>query len=178
MRVRRLFRRALRSVLTLHVSSEAIALGVAVGMFVAFTPTIGVQMVLAAFIATLLGANRPAAVIPPWITNPLTIPPIYALTYWVGTFFWPGPSAATVRHRLAEVARGLGELSFYAFHKRMGELLKLGADVFVPMLIGGVIVGVVAAGISYPLVLWAVRRFRARRARRKARRAAGRRQAE
>lgn len=165
--IRLLLRKALRSVITLHGSPEAIALGAAVGVFVAFTPTIGFQMLLAAFIATLLGANRVAAVVPPWITNPVTIPPIYALTYWVGKLFLRGPSATQVYHRLVDWVAGLREVSFYAFYRWFAELLELGVEVFVPMLIGGVIIGGLCAGASYPLVLWAVRRSRRRWMRRR-----------
>ncbi len=165
--IRRLVRRALRSSVTLHGSPEAIALGTAVAVFVAFTPTIGFQMLLAALIATLLGANRPAAVVPPWITNPVTIPAIFALTYWVGRLFLPGPPVAEVYQRLLDVVKSLGELSFYALYDRLRELLAVGAGVFVPMMIGGVIIGAICAGISYPLMLWAVRRYRRRRERRR-----------
>jgi len=168
---RALLRRALHSIVSLHGSSEAIALGAAVGVFVAFTPTVGLQMLLAALLATLVGANRPAAVIPPWITNPVTIPPIFGLAYWLGSFFRSGPAPAEVYQRLGALARSLGELSWYAFHHRLTEFLKVGAEVFVPMLIGGVILGTFFGAITYPVMLWAVRRYRRRRARRRERRA-------
>ncbi len=64
-------RRALRSIVTLHGSPEAIALGTAIGVFIAFTPTIGFQMLLGAFVATLVGASRPAAMIPAWRSSGL-----------------------------------------------------------------------------------------------------------
>lgn len=165
--VRLYSRKALRSIVSLHGSPRDIALGAAIGVFVAFTPTIGFQMLIAALLATLVRANRPAAVIPPWITNPLTIPPIFALTYWVGTFFRPGPSAGVVYHQLGAVVRSLGKLSVYAFWKQLTEFLKVGADVFVPMMVGGVIVGSICAGVTYPLMLRAVNRYRRRRARRR-----------
>jgi hypothetical protein len=88
----------------LRGSPEAIARGLAIGLFVAFTPTIGVQLILAAALATLLGASRAAALVPVWITNPVTIPPIYGFTYMVGSWFFPGPPA----NRMAEVLSGLG----------------------------------------------------------------------
>ena len=68
---RRAFR-ILRSVVRLRGSPRAIAGGLAIGVFVAFMPTRGFQMLFAAFLATLFGANRPAAVLPVWITNPAT----------------------------------------------------------------------------------------------------------
>ena len=58
--LRKLSRRALRSIVTLKGSPRAIALGTAIGMVITFTPTIGFQMALGAFFATLVGASRPA----------------------------------------------------------------------------------------------------------------------
>ena len=165
--VRALLRRTAHSILSLHGSPRDIALGAAIGVFVAFTPTVGFQMLIAALIATLLGANRPAAVIGPWITNPLTIPPIYALTYWIGTFFRKGPAAGEVYHRMVAVVASLKQLSWYAFHKQLTSFLKAGANVFVQMMIGGIIVGLICAGISYPLTLRAVNRYRRRRLRKR-----------
>jgi len=169
--VRVLSRRALRSIVTLHGSSEAIALGTAIGVFVAFTPTVGFQMLIGAFLATLVGANRPAAMIPAWITNPFTIAPIFTATYWLGKFFWPGPSVGEVYHRLLVAAQGLARLSFYELHKQLIEILRLGEEVFVPMSIGGVIVGSLCGVIAYPLTLRAVRGSRARLTARRQRRA-------
>jgi len=154
------FYRAMRSVVTLHGSPEAIALGTAIGVFIAFTPTVGFQMALGAFFATLVGANRPAAMIPAWITNPLTIPPVFAFTYWLGSFIWPGPSVDEVYRRLVIAVRNLSHYGFHEIHKQFAEFFLIGVDIYVAMFIGGVIVGGVCAAVSYPLTLWAVRRYR------------------
>jgi len=169
--VRVLSRRALRSIVTLHGSSEAIALGTAIGVFVAFTPTVGFQMLIGALLATLVGANRPAAMIPAWITNPFTIAPIFTATYWLGKFFWPGPSVGEVYHRLGVAVQSLARLSFYEFYKQVIEFIRLGTEVFVPMFIGGVIVGGICGAIAYPLTLRAVGASRGRLAMRRKRRA-------
>ncbi len=183
--VKRRARRALRSIVTLHGSPEAIALGTAIGVFVAFTPTVGFQMMLGALLATLVGANRPAAMVPAWITNPLTIPPVYTLTYFIGRLFVGGPSVKEVYGRLLELVKSLGELSWLAFYEQLRLLLATGVKVFVPMLIGGCILGAVCAAVSYPLMLRAVRayhdrrqRWREYRAARRAERERRRRQAE
>lgn len=154
--------RILRSIVSLRGSPEAIALGTAIGVFVAFTPTIGFQMLIGAFIATLVGASRTAAVIPPWITNPVTIPPIFAGTYWLGSLLWPGPSASEVYHRLIQTLRGMDRFSWYEIIEQFKAFVSIGADLFVPMLIGGVIVGAVASVVTYPVVLKAVRGYRRR----------------
>ena len=61
-----------------------LALGVAVGMFVAFTPTVGVQMVLAGFLSWLLRANKAVSIAVVWISNPGTMVPIYWYCYRIG----------------------------------------------------------------------------------------------
>lgn len=75
-----LVRRVLRAKDTPH----RIALGVAIGVFVAWTPTIGFQMALTLALAWLLGANKLVGVPFVWISNPLTVVPIYLPNYYVG----------------------------------------------------------------------------------------------
>lgn len=157
------WRRMLRPMMSRRGTPEAIALGAAIGFFIAFTPTIGFQLVLAALLATLMKANRPAALIPVWITNPFTIPPIYAFTYQIGALFMTGPAEGRVRIRLIQVVRGLGRHEIYDLSSQFREFARIGAEMFVPMLIGGLLVGLLAGIIAYPIVLRLVRRYRAHR---------------
>ncbi|HSH69514.1 MAG TPA: DUF2062 domain-containing protein, partial [Deferrisomatales bacterium] len=100
-------RRLGRWLFQLRGSPEAIALGVAIGVFVAFTPTAGVQALLALLLATLLGANRPAAVAPVFLTNPLTALPAFTLTYRAGLLWVPGPSLGEARDLLKHLVASL-----------------------------------------------------------------------
>jgi len=70
----------------LHVDDvpHRIALGVALSIFVAWTPAIGFQMVLYLLLAWLCGANKFVGLPFIWITNPATILPIYYPNYLVG----------------------------------------------------------------------------------------------
>jgi uncharacterized protein (DUF2062 family) len=139
-------------------------------MIVAFTPTIGFQTLMVLGIATLVNANRPVSIVPTWLTNPFTIPPVYAFTYYLGSFFWPGPEPGSVARAMRAAARELESLDFFAFRAQLDVFLDMGLDVFIAMWIGGLIVGAIAAAITYPLTLRAVVRLRERRARRRARR--------
>jgi uncharacterized protein (DUF2062 family) len=160
-------RRFLVWLVRLRGSPEAIAGGAAVGMFVAFTPTMGVQTVLALALATVVNANRPVAIVPIWITNPVTAAPIYAFTYYVGSFFWPGPRVSVVARALADASRELASLDALALRQQLGVFLDLGVDVFAALTIGGILVGGIAAAIAYPLTLRLVVRLRARPIRRR-----------
>ena len=70
----------------LHVDDppHSLALGLAIGVFLAFTPTVGIQMVLAGIITWILGANKAVSVTVVWISNPATLVPIYWSGYRVG----------------------------------------------------------------------------------------------
>ena len=71
-------------VLSLDDTPHRIALGVAIGIFVTWTPTIGLQMVLTVAISALLGANKFVGLPFVWLSNPLTIIPIYGPNYLLG----------------------------------------------------------------------------------------------
>jgi len=72
-------------VMSLNDTPHRIALGVAVGIFVTWTPTIGLQMILTLVLATLLKANKFVGLPFVWISNPLTFIPIYGPNYWLGS---------------------------------------------------------------------------------------------
>ena len=82
--IRWLYHRVIRPILTAHDSPEAVAGGVAWGLAIALTPTLGVQMPIALLVATLFGCNRVVAVSMVWLSNPLTALPLYYGEYVVG----------------------------------------------------------------------------------------------
>jgi hypothetical protein len=69
-----------------HIDRFSISGGLALGLFVAFTPTIPFQMTIAALCSIWLRVNLPIALAACWITNPLTLIPFYRLTYNLG--YW------------------------------------------------------------------------------------------
>lgn len=138
--------RWLAPLLTLRASPHDIALGASIGVFVAFTPTFGFQMLIAAAIATLLRTSRPAAMIPVWITNPITMGPIYAFTWYVGTLLSPTSVAAATR--LADPDAPTAPLFDYTFT----GLFNAGTALLWPLTVGGVFVGLLLALLTYPTV--------------------------
>ena len=148
--------RWLAPLLTLRASPHDIALGASIGVFVAFTPTFGVQMLLAAAIATMLRTSRPAAMIPVWISNPITMGPIYAFTWYVGTLLSPTTVAAATR--LADPDAAAAPIFDYTFT----GLFNAGTALIWPLTVGGVFVGLVCALITYPAVKRAAEAMRGR----------------
>jgi uncharacterized protein (DUF2062 family) len=60
------------------------ARGVAIGLFIALTPTVGLQTVLMLVFCLLLRGNFPVAFAVSWISNPITLGPLYLGYYLVG----------------------------------------------------------------------------------------------
>jgi uncharacterized protein (DUF2062 family) len=162
-RLRRLF----RWLLSLRGSPESIARGVAIGIFVACSPLLGIHFILAIVFATLLGGNRPAALAASLLNNPLTFVPVYVTEYWIGSFFWPGPPVSRVREVLGGLLDKMMDAGFFQIHENMMAVLTLGRDIFVPLLIGGTIFGLLAATATYFPILSLVRALRAKREKRR-----------
>jgi len=68
-----------------HLNRRSVAGAFAVGLFFAWMP-VPFQMLLAAGAAIFIGTNLPISVALVWITNPVTIPPMFYSAYLVGTW--------------------------------------------------------------------------------------------
>ncbi|MGQ9921468.1 MAG: DUF2062 domain-containing protein [Desulfobacca sp.] len=125
-----------------------IAAGMALGVFIGVTPTIPFHMISALALAQVLRISRLAAVMGCWISNPLTIPPFYYLSFQIGKWLlYPD-------HPLSLPG---------TFDMR--ELLRLGWEVNLALQLGGVILAAPFGIAAYFLTLRAVRRYRRRRKR-------------
>jgi uncharacterized protein (DUF2062 family) len=121
-----------------------VATGMAIGVFVAVTPTIPFHTVIALALAFILKGSKPAAVIGVWFSNPLTIPALYYGSFKIGTLL-------------------LGEPPPYDIHfESIPDLLELGLDVTLAMLIGGVLLGIIPAVIAYFVTFRVVVKLRER----------------
>ena len=156
-------RPVLRWVIRLRSSPRAIAGGLGIGTFVAFTPTIGVQIILAVIIATFFNMNRPAAMIPVWITNPLTVAPIYTLNYWLGSKVWEGPPLQDVSGLFIGIGKTMAKLEFWDIKEQFMAVLHMGEETLIPLLIGSIAIGLVAGGCVFFFSLKLLRIFFSRR---------------
>ncbi|MCF7956742.1 MAG: DUF2062 domain-containing protein [Phycisphaerae bacterium] len=69
-----------------RIDKKGIAGGLSLGLFVAFMPTVGFQMILAAFGAIYFKVNLPIALLMCWITNPVTAILIYTAEWRLGRY--------------------------------------------------------------------------------------------
>lgn len=156
-------RPVLRWIIKLRSSPRAIAGGFGLGTFIAFTPTVGVQLILALLAATLFNMNRPAASIPVWITNPVTVAPIYTFNYWLGLKVWDGPPLAEVSELFVDIGHTMAHLEFWNIKDQFLAVLQMGKEILIPLLIGSLAVGVITGTAMYLLTLNLLSAFFTRR---------------
>ena len=136
-----------KRVLRLPGSPHAIALGVAIGVAVAFTPFFGFHTVIAIGFAFLLGGNLVAAALGSAVANPLTVGFILASTYKLGHIILGGP-----RFRSVDVPTNLAAKSLHAVWPALKQ-----------MIVGAVPLGLLAGLIAYLIVVFATNAFQTMR---------------
>ena len=145
----------LRSVLALDDSPHAIALGVAIGIFVGLTPSVGIQtiLILGVIVVTrpFLYFNGTAAMASTYISNPLTMAPMYYFWYRLGAWFIPGTDTNVNFDAL---------LKFDGLAGWWQSTVALAVQVGIPMLVGALLTAPIGAAIAYPLTHYLVRVFR------------------
>lgn len=154
-RLRRLFGELLHNRDLWHLNRYSVAWAVSVGLFCAFVP-VPFQMPMAAAFAILIGCNLPISVSLVWLTNPVTMPPMFYGAYKVGAWMLGQPP----RDVTFELSRE------WLFN-------ELGA-IWEPFLLGCFVLGVSFAAIGHVAVrvIWRIHvtsSWRERRRRREAR---------
>ena len=109
----------------------------------------GIQFFIVMFLATMLNMNRPAAFVTIWITNIATVTPIYTFNYWVGSLFCEGPSVKEVYRTFMDLTAKLARMNLWDILDQFRVVRSLGQEVIIPLIIGSVIVGVIAAVLVY-----------------------------
>jgi uncharacterized protein (DUF2062 family) len=162
-------------------SPHVIARGAAAGLFVAVTPTPGLQMALALLAAAGLRANKAISVAMVWFSNPVTALPIIYVNWWLGHHLLHSTgNGGTSRARgvIQELSETFGGPSYVLAHvldlSYWSNVLKLMWSLGVELWIGSFILGAICALLGYFITLSAVRFYRQRLPRpRFARRQAG-----
>jgi len=113
-----------------HMNRHSVSGAFAAGLFWASIP-IPFQMIAAALTAIVVRVNLPIAVALVWLTNPLTMPPVFYFNYLVGTWILGKPA-------------DVGE--FQMSLEWIGSQLHA---IWLPLYFGSVVVGVVAGALGY-----------------------------
>jgi uncharacterized protein len=156
----------LRGMVKWRSSPEAIARGAAIGVCVGFLPIFVGQMLCAILLATFLKGNRPASALGTWVSNPVTMPPIYLFTYRLGARILGAAVNSQNDHRLMQTIELLygPDKDFAAF---LRSSMNMGAHTALSLVVGGLIAGLIAAFVSYPVILLFGRRLHEYRLRRR-----------
>jgi len=134
-----------------HFNRRSVSGAFAVGFFCAFIP-LPLQMIIAAAIAIIVRVNLPIAASLVWITNPVTMPPIFYTAYKVGALV-------------------MGQEALQSDYKLTKEWFTSQFDlIWQPFLLGCLISGIISAVLAYVTIrlLWRlhiVRHIKERRAR-------------
>jgi len=135
-----------------HLNRRSVAGAAFIGLFCAFLP-VPFQMVLAALAAIVLRINLPIAVVLVWVTNPLTMGPIFFFAYKVGTLILNTPLSPALA--------------------KTGTMVWLGNQmqaVWQPLLLGSLVCGTLSGliGALFVRISWrlhVIQRWKARRKR-------------
>jgi len=141
----RSFRALLRRVLHLRESPQRTALAFALGVFIAFSPVYGLHTVMVVLCTWLFGLNFVALLAGAFVNNPWTIVPILGASYWTGALLLGQTDSPAFRW---------DDLSFTGIYE---QVLPYAA----PFALGGLILSVIGALLSYPIAYLLVQKHRA-----------------
>lgn len=135
----------MRIIFKLDDSPHHLAAAFALGVFIAFTPTIGLHTLSCLLVAWVFRLSKLVVFFAAFINNPWTIAPMYGFCLWFGVRI---TGAAVETPVIA-----WNELTFKNAYEFVLPYLW-------PFVAGTLIVGFFAAIVSYALVYWAIVRFR------------------
>lgn len=139
-----------KKLLALEDTPERIAKAFALGVFLAFSPLIGLHMLLGFGLAFCCGLNRVAFLLGLFINNPWTLIPIYAAGTYIGGLIIGFPQV----HDLPGFElQSFWSGDFWAQVASQWHILK-------PMIVGSFILSVFLSAISYVAALGVIRQRR------------------
>jgi uncharacterized protein (DUF2062 family) len=124
-------------------SPHRLALGVAIGMWVALLPLVGVQMVTSAALVHPFKGNKVVAMAMAWVSNPLTLIPVYLPCYWLGA--WLLGMDAIPYHEFVEIFFPPESVGWWGTLSATWSAMMA---IFLPLWLG---CGIVATAVSVPL---------------------------
>lgn len=146
-RLKRIVRFNYLRVLRLKTSAHSIALGCGIGLFVGFLPIIPVQTPVVLTLAFLARANKLAAFLFTFISNPLNMALFYLMLYKVGVFLLP-----------------FEKVPFHIKGAKIMYLFETGWRLWTIMFCGGLVLGIPGGIITYFVMLRLILIYRKRRA--------------
>ena len=166
---RRLLSYLFQRIIRLPGTPASIASGFASGIAASFTPFLGLHFILAGALAMLFRGNVLASAIGTFFGNPWTFILIWLADYEVGLGvihafgFGADLQVLSIDELVAIMGNVIRFLSFTG-NISWANLSRDIEQVFMPLLIGGTVLGVIAWVASFLMTLWAVKGWRLHRA--------------
>ena len=142
-----------------------LALGMALGVFCGMMPIMPFQTVLAVALALVFKGSKITAALGTWVSNPFVWYFLYFYSYKLGAFVIGLPEKSAIFSSIMAAVK-TGEEPMVI----VGKILGSGTAIVAAFLLGGLIMGIVAAGPSYFLFLQLFSRIKTWRRLRKERR--------
>ncbi len=109
----------------LHINRDSVSKSFFIGLFCCYVPIPG-QTIVVALLALAMRANLPLAISLIWISNPLTMPAMFYLSYKFGTLLV-----------------GTREASSFSFEPTWDWFVAQGSHIMLPLFTGSLIFGLV-----------------------------------
>ncbi len=155
-----MFRAAFRRLLAIDDPPERTALAFSIGIFIAFSPFLGLHTIMATVIAFAFRFNKVAIYTGTFVNNPfLTLVPIIIASYAVGAFILGRP--LQIPDEGIELLKD-PHLFSGEYYRR---IFVQSWNIVWPFAVGGMVLSVVCSVIAYPLTLRALRSYRRLRTR-------------
>lgn len=156
-----MFRATIRRLLAIDDPPERTALAFTIGVFITFSPLLGLHTIIATLLAFLFRFNKVAIFTGTYINNPFTLVPIIIVSYGIGSFLLGRP--LRIPPEGIELLKHPHPLtgSYYR------QLFTSSWYLVGPFAIGGMLLSVVCSLASYPLTLRWLRAHRLKKERAK-----------
>ncbi len=155
-----MFRTTFRRLLALDDPPERTALAFSIGVFIAFSPFLGLHTITATLIAFLFRFNKIAIYSGTFINNPfLTLVPIIIVSYALGALVLGRPLSISAEG--IELLKSPHLLSGNYYR----QLFIQSWHIVWPFTVGATLLSIICSLLSYPLTLWVLRRHRRRKQR-------------
>jgi uncharacterized protein (DUF2062 family) len=149
-----MFRAAFRRLLAIDDPPERTALAFSIGVFIAFSPFLGLHTIMATAIAFLFRFNKVAIYTGTFLNNPfLTLVPIIIASYAVGAFILGEPM------RIPDEGLDLLKNPRIFSGDYYQKLFVQSWNIVWPFSVGAMALSVVCSLLAYPLTLRALRAY-------------------
>lgn len=150
-----MFRAAFRRLLAIDDPPERTALAFSIGVFIAFSPFLGLHTIMATAVAFYFRFNKIAIYTGTFINNPIfTLVPIIIASYAVGAFILGRP--LSIPDEGLELLKNPRIFSGDYYH----QLFLQSWNIVWPFSVGATALSVVCSLLAYPLTLRALRAYR------------------